>query len=430
MSDYKRFLSYIYWYENENKMANLGFAKVEVRGNGKRVDVTLKKNNKHQENTWSIYGLMRKESNCIMVCLGTMDFVGENGKFSWSTIKPYIKDENESVRFEDFIGLAILARENDKKGYVTLWDDEEFSFSNLDTYERYIQNKKTNITSTTPLQTVKEQEGNREKQVEKTMESTKNIDHERENNYEKDMEYAKDSKDESMIESNKDRKLIENSNNNMLMENRKDTECIENMKSNEWIDNPREIENVQTVPMLENGEASLHMTQANMTKEDMEYFVEGYNVEESQQNNEEYNVYLENRKKQNALEEMEEEQCMEQPFFKDMEHHFPKENVCGYDPTVKCFRIHPADLGILPKENWYLGNNSFLLHGYFNHRYLVVLRRKEDGEYQYYIGVPGTNLEREQTMATMFGFTTFIRDRENNDQSANGFWCIKVLGLA
>ena len=42
------------------------------------------------------------------------------------------------------------------------------------------------------------------------------------------------------------------------------------------------------------------------------------------------------------------------------------------DKNVECVRIELKDLRELPRKYWYLGNNSFLLHGFFNYRYLVL----------------------------------------------------------
>lgn len=52
--------------------------------------------------------------------------------------------------------------------------------------------------------------------------------------------------------------------------------------------------------------------------------------------------------------------------------------------------IKPQDIGLLPRENWVYGNNSFLLHGYYNYRYLILARLGKPGERgRYILGVPG-----------------------------------------
>ena len=42
MSEYKRFVSYIYAYTKEGKGNNAGFAKVEIRAGKKRISITMR----------------------------------------------------------------------------------------------------------------------------------------------------------------------------------------------------------------------------------------------------------------------------------------------------------------------------------------------------------------------------------------------------
>lgn len=61
----------------------------------------------------------------------------------------------------------------------------------------------------------------------------------------------------------------------------------------------------------------------------------------------------------------------------------------------------------LPSPNWYLCNNRFLVHGFFNYGYLVLKKATDaDGE-KNYLGVPGFFEKPEMVMATLFGFPEF-----------------------
>ncbi len=50
-----------------------------------------------------------------------------------------------------------------------------------------------------------------------------------------------------------------------------------------------------------------------------------------------------------------------------------------YEDGCEILTIKPQDIGLLPRDAWVFGNNSFLLHGYYNYRYLILagLTRKE-----------------------------------------------------
>ena len=61
----------------------------------------------------------------------------------------------------------------------------------------------------------------------------------------------------------------------------------------------------------------------------------------------------------------------------------------------------------LPSPNWYLCNNRFLVHGFFNYGYLILKKTTEaDGE-KAYLGVPRIYEKPEMVMATLFGFPEF-----------------------
>jgi len=72
--------------------------------------------------------------------------------------------------------------------------------------------------------------------------------------------------------------------------------------------------------------------------------------------------------------------------------------------------IEPKDFIVLQAPYQRLVNNSFLLHGYYNYRHLILGPDEEIGtgnEICFYLGVPGTYFEREKMVAVMFGFEGF-----------------------
>ncbi len=72
--------------------------------------------------------------------------------------------------------------------------------------------------------------------------------------------------------------------------------------------------------------------------------------------------------------------------------------------------IEPKDFIVLQASYQRLVNNSFLLHGYYNYRHLILGPDEEIGtrdETCFYLGVPGTYFEREKMVAVMFGFEGF-----------------------
>ncbi len=74
------------------------------------------------------------------------------------------------------------------------------------------------------------------------------------------------------------------------------------------------------------------------------------------------------------------------------------------DNEIQCMRIELKNLRQLPKQYWYLGNNSFLLHGFFNYHYLLLGREGE----RFFVGIPGIFQRQEHVMAIIFGFPEFL----------------------
>lgn len=94
-------------------------------------------------------------------------------------------------------------------------------------------------------------------------------------------------------------------------------------------------------------------------------------------------------------------------------------------------KIQRQDLSRLPRKEWRLANNSFLLHGFYNYHHLLYIEEDE----KTWIGVPGIFHEREMAAANAFGFTEFIRpidmnielsEEEKNTYDDFGYWCRQV----
>lgn len=88
--------------------------------------------------------------------------------------------------------------------------------------------------------------------------------------------------------------------------------------------------------------------------------------------------------------------------------------------------ITPREIEFFKKEYITLVNNSFLLHGYQNYKYLI-LGRDLDLEI-YTIGVPGVYYEKEEMMAKMFGFEKFLPALNGEATQGSFGYYTKVLG--
>lgn len=94
-------------------------------------------------------------------------------------------------------------------------------------------------------------------------------------------------------------------------------------------------------------------------------------------------------------------------------------------------KIQRQGLSRLPRREWRIANNSFLLHGFYNYHHLLYI--EEDGNV--FIGVPGIFHEKEQEAARAFGFPEFRRltnneisleENERNTYEDFGYWCRQI----
>lgn len=94
------------------------------------------------------------------------------------------------------------------------------------------------------------------------------------------------------------------------------------------------------------------------------------------------------------------------------------------DSGCEILSIKPQDIGLLPREIWVYGNNSFLLHGYYNYRHLILARLSDSGgKIRYLLGVPGHYFSNEKYIASMFGFPHFVLAKKQPDEDGRfGYW--------
>ncbi len=99
---------------------------------------------------------------------------------------------------------------------------------------------------------------------------------------------------------------------------------------------------------------------------------------------------------------------------------------CPFSDEREYLALGPGDFVVLSERNFKLVNNSFLLHGYYNHHHLILTRIRERNRTCYYIGVPGNFYEREKRTAVMFGFKSFECAVEPAEEGDFGYYMIPV----
>lgn len=88
--------------------------------------------------------------------------------------------------------------------------------------------------------------------------------------------------------------------------------------------------------------------------------------------------------------------------------------------------ISPSDFVIFPTRFYKAANNSFLLHGYYNYKHLILTRVEHRNEVVYYLGVPGNYYDREKQVAVMFGFESFECAQEPAKTGDFGYYMMRM----
>ncbi len=73
----------------------------------------------------------------------------------------------------------------------------------------------------------------------------------------------------------------------------------------------------------------------------------------------------------------------------------------GQGPYVS---IKPVDLQLLNPKYHELSSNSYLMHGFYRYRHMILGEYTMEKGTFFYVGVPGEFIKKEQTSAAMFGF--------------------------
>ena len=102
---------------------------------------------------------------------------------------------------------------------------------------------------------------------------------------------------------------------------------------------------------------------------------------------------------------------------------FPVMRPFGERYPGQCVRIEPQDIGCLPMRMWSLSGNPFLMQGYFQYRLLIFM----EWEKGYVIGVPGIYSNMMQSKAENAGFREFIAIcGQKNCRGAFGYWLMPL----
>lgn len=101
-------------------------------------------------------------------------------------------------------------------------------------------------------------------------------------------------------------------------------------------------------------------------------------------------------------------------------------HIAPFGDKRRYLQISPGDFVILKDKSYRKVNNSFLLHGYFSYKHLILHRIMKQGEPIYYVGVPGRFYDKEKEVAILFGFDSFECGIDPAKEGDFGYYMMRV----
>ena len=446
MSAYHRLISYIYAYEGGIKGKNTGFAKLETRGTSCRIQVSVRRVFAGGSPI-GVYLLAGQEE----IRIGTLFVRGGNGEFR--AVVNCENIEGSGCNMEECCGLTLHETDSAWRAYTTIWEDAVAHAAEVELAD---------VTA----EKVREQEAEKEEATRKLAENVsgevnsasvgkEKLDEASELTRSGEMESQDTSTETEKKEavninetdfgiSQPQPEKLEDSN----LEIFEDTETMEAVPDISETSDHQEAEIVQEAQTETPQESFQESNQEAQTETPQESSQESFQEAQTEARRKDSQESTREVRKealpdsppdhQEAFQSDSQNQKQPQP---DSSKEFSKEDpaeslwnrlrvtypkVTAFECSDGCeiLVIKPQDIGLLPRENWVYGNNSFLLHGYYNYRYLILARLGKSGERgRYILGVPGHYGNNEKYMAAMFGFDRFVRStRQPPRDSRFGYW--------
>ena len=441
MSDYKRWVSYIYSYDENVKKNNSGYIRVETRGMITRLMVHI--NTSDEAGRLLAYVFVREDSVMKGVLLGSID-VDKNGAQGSFEINSY-DIMGSGFKMTEAGGMVVINEVQAEESaralsfYASEWDDSPIDITDFREDMIKAASKKSEYLTEDDAVEMAENITDEVSVVEMATDTIKDTSA---------MEMEEDITDEvSVVEMAtdimKDMPVVENAQTAEKSDEDYNEECKEVFKGlSKEVSNGvlKDVSEEVTKEVSEEVFMGLSKEVSNgvikdvseeVTKEVSGEVFMGLSKEISE------DMSAAEARKDTAEDEVAVTECIKNHPLKTRAADLEKiENVLKTYPYMYpfeddsvdvCVRLEPGDIDKLPVDTWLLANNSFLLNGYYSYRHIILMKMNSDSKPVYLVGVPGIHRQREDFLAGMFGFKMFkpIRD-VSTVKGEFGYWCMNI----
>lgn len=382
------------------------------------------------------------------IAIGKLETDRKQEQESVKTPEPNEGNEEKKEREEKLVQRSVqkveptLIKEKEEKDRISVRNNENVIRPSVEKPEQKIEPEKEN----TPMKHVEERE--KESETGKRLYSSRDLDVPMDSEYPLGMSESKfveesrpmevsslqkieeEQEDESKLENSGDSLVVGQNINNEIK-----SKYIERKNVTKNVENSEQSEKIIEIPgLILDHEIFLGLQSIYSGKDQEKMSVsQQRETQETRQTDLEYQKVEEKARDRINFPPQQQKEKQETPREIDrtraLLNESPKIEYPNHPHILEMARIHPQDIGKLEISNWHYGSNSFLVHGYYEHQYIVLGRiRRRDNEVDNVLGVPGVYTNQEKYMATQFGFKEFIPVEASNMKTGTfGYWIAPLV---
>lgn len=394
MSEYQRFISYMYEYRGNNRFSNCGYARIDNRNQLLKLEIHMKISSQSTEEPIHIYGCFQKDGQLYGVELG--QHIPALGMVNWRIQCSALGLSGTDISFSDLEGLILT--DQSPLSYCSIWNDQSIRPMDMIPYpspesemvsgdETNLENNENDVSKNasdaeaTPFSAVDNFE--RENTVPNMMADT--------GNHQTSSDSTKKNAEQSRVSSGFSTEnntsqtdsagTIPDTPRQGINYSSPDTPAQNNAVVSDDTASPASVTSIpRTSPTL----IEKIMAQEYKTPEP-ESFSKSPSPDDADNTS---------SSKPSAPSRWER-----------LTSQYPRADVFSDGELKNCVRIEPRDFPRLRREGWNIAGNRFILHCFQRNAHCLI-GRINDTE-QYVFAVPGIYDNQERFMANMFGFPCF-----------------------
>ncbi len=404
MGDYKRLVSYMYNYDNGIKRNNIGYSRVESNNGQCKVTIRIKVTNMNEESL-KVYFFKRNGYSIEGILLG--EFTVKRGQGNFVTLTDSDNIMDSTYELDDIGGIVLYY--TDKRYFATEWDDKPVTKEMVNDSLLISKKLSHGEEKTSKKDEAKyEHREQTELQVDKVVKRADIGQEEiKEEVKDEDITQEEIQVEDIIVKNIIDEEIKDEGQKNI------DKEMSNNELQEDVIDNLSESTEIDS-------------NEVDLEKFDFSELSEIKDPSKTKQDLQE-KTYINNQQATKTTIKRPWKVFDEHPEALKIYNKYPKMYPFEDNEVAWCVRFEPQDIGVLPIDNWSMGNNSFLLHGFYCYSHLVFARINDKSGIQYILGVPGIYHNRERFMAKMFGFNFFKSIKRKELRTGEfGYWCAPI----